>query len=171
MSRFTVLTVRHRPAAVPLRRRFARSLVTVERTTFVGVTADEVADGHTGLYEFVSADGHHVYLHDADLLEVTYKPGPLPSLTTTFLYDREWVPDSLRETPVIVITFGNVRILHWEEDEEALASMATKPETAVFAGQTSLFDWDAPRMFNLLTFALSLMFTADTAEVSMKKAD
>ena len=48
------------------------------------MSVDEVARGRsTGLYEFNTAVGHHVYLHDTDLLTVTYETGPKPRLTTT----------------------------------------------------------------------------------------
>lgn len=137
-------------------------------TSFIGVSDDEVASGITGLYEFTSIEGHHVYLHDTDLVAVTYEPGPVPKLTTTFRWVRKWVPELLGTTPLVVIAFEKVRIIAWEEDDEAVAAVHTNPEAAAAAGQTTLFDWDGDRTFSLSSFTFGLTFTADTAEVTFQ---
>ena len=99
---------------------------------------------------------------------MSYEPGLAPRLTTLFVYEPEWVPDSLKATPAIVLAFDDVRITEWTEDAEALVAMSTDAEAAPSAGQTSLFDWHPPNTFHLETLLLSLTFTAERAEVSVR---
>ena len=140
----------------------------MDRTEFVGVTSDPergVASGNTGLYEFWTDKDEHVYLHDTVLVALTYRPGPLPNLTSAFQYASEWVPEELQGRPVVEISFQNVRVLQWEEDSEALAAMTSNPDAAAAAGQMSLLDWDGVRTFTLVTFAIEVVFTADRVHV------
>ncbi len=75
---------------------------------FVGVSTEcerGVASGGTGLYEFWTAAGEHVYLHDTDLRSFEYFPSGEPSLRLVFEYDSEWTPPELVGRPFVVLSF------------------------------------------------------------------
>lgn len=130
-------------------------------TGFVGVSSDPgrgVLMG-TGPYEFFTDDGARVSLHDADLLEVTWRPDA--TLRLHFVYDREWTPAEVRATPVIELTFSGAQVLRWENEPDP------QPDAL---GQVSAFDWDGRDRFDLSSSTLELSFTADRMTANLLPA-
>ncbi|MBB3728340.1 hypothetical protein [Nonomuraea dietziae] len=120
----------------------------------------------TGLYEFWTAEGAHVYLHDTDFRRLTYQPGRPPVLELEFLYDSQWTPPELAGTPVVVFRFEDARLLEWCEDREGHDYVSTHPHAP--PGQVSCFDWDGSDLFTLDTFTMRLTFRAPRAEVTVR---
>ncbi|GGP07171.1 hypothetical protein LDL08_09600 [Nonomuraea glycinis] len=79
-------------------------------TEFAGVTGDKDrgVTSRSGLYEFWTEKNAHIYLHDTDFTCLTYQPGRPPVLWLEFLYDPQWTPPELSETPVVVFRFEDV---------------------------------------------------------------
>lgn len=116
------------------------------------------------LYAFRLADGRPVQLHECDLRDLSYRPGPPPQLTLRFDYDPEWTPRELEATPTIEMRFLDVRIELWEEDRNAYDDVRTHPE---WAGEVKAFDVGRePDLFVLDTFTLRLAFRARRIEVT-----
>lgn len=129
-------------------------------TEFVGVSTDPrsgVLKG-VGPYEFFTDRGVRVFLHDADFLGVLWLPGATARFY--FVYDSEWTPREAKESPVIELSFSQVRVLLWETDSAAL------PDTE-WHGQVSGFAWDGGDGFDLWTFTLHLSFTAARMEARL----
>lgn len=134
-------------------------------TTFVGVSEDPrrgVQSAGTGLYEFWTDTDVPVRLHDMNFNGLDYRYDPRPTLVLRFRYDEaEWTPPEAVATPVVEMTFDDVRIRCWEEDAEALAD-AEAP-----LGQVSAFDSDEQSEFELLTSSLRLTFSARRVRVRL----
>ena len=82
-------------------------------------------------------DGQPVQLHECNLRDLSYRPGPPPQLTLRFDYDPEWTPRELEATPTIEMRFLDVRIELWEEDRDAYDDVRAHPE---WAGEVKVFD-------------------------------
>jgi len=104
-----------------------------------------------GPYEFFTDKGARVYLHDADLLEVTWKPDA--SLRFRFAYDPDWTPAEATDTPVIDLSFQHVQVLRWETDMQATEQSDSR-------GQVRDFAWDGFDGFAMASYTLNLDFTA-----------
>src|SRR5687768_6830855 len=71
---------------------------------FVGVSQDASRGVQfTGPYEFLTATGVPVHLHDTDFLGLVWRPEMI--LCIYFAYDPEWTPPEARETPVVELIF------------------------------------------------------------------
>jgi hypothetical protein len=137
-------------------------------TRFAGVADDEDRgiNPRGGLYEFLTAAGAHVYLHDTDFRRLAYQPGRPPVLELEFVYDPKWTPPELAGTPVVVFRFEDVRLVEWCEDQEGHDCVSTHPDAPL--GQVSGFDWDGSDLFTLDTFTMLLTFRAPRAEVTVR---
>ncbi|MDP9441418.1 MAG: hypothetical protein M3P34_04405 [Actinomycetota bacterium] len=138
-------------------------------TEFIGVSPDprRGVTRETGLYEFWTGADEHVYLHDTDLVSLLYSPGPpVPTLRAKFRYDDDSVPLELAEKPVVIMDFEDVRVLHWEEDEEALAAVRQNIDAAAAAGQMSDLEWNGDSEFTIVSFTLTLFFTAQRVRLT-----
>ncbi|WP_406312476.1 hypothetical protein OHA77_28400 [Streptosporangium sp. NBC_01639] len=135
---------------------------------FAGVTKDKHLGitSKGGLYEFRTEEGAHIYLHDTDFRRLTYDPGRPPTLELEFVYDPQWTPPELSNTPVVVFRFEDVRLVEWHEDQEGHDSVNAHPDAPL--GQVELFDWDGTNRFTLDTFILRLVFHAPRAAVTMR---
>lgn len=132
---------------------------------FVGTSAEPgrgVLRG-VGLYQFDTADGVPVSLHDTDCIGLDYTPGPHPTLTAKFRYDPDWTPPVLAARPVVVIRFLGAHILAWETD---LDEADTYENPNAVGGQVSNLDWDGHRLFTLDLLTVRVDVTAHTVEVS-----
>ncbi|MFI9561557.1 hypothetical protein [Nonomuraea endophytica] len=127
-------------------------------TEFAGVVTP-----YSGLYEFWTEDGAHIHLHDTDFTHLAYRPGRPPVLELEFVYNPDWTPPELSETPVVNFRFEDVRIVEWHEDQEGHDCVSSNPKAP--PGQVSLFDWDGVDLFTLDAFTLRLVFHARRAAV------
>ncbi|MFG3437834.1 hypothetical protein ACGF0J_11405 [Nonomuraea sp. NPDC047897] len=136
-------------------------------TRFAGVAEDEDrgVTPRTGLYEFWTAEGAHVYLHDTDFRGLTYQPGRPPVLKLEFRYDPQWTPPELAGTPVVDFRFEEVRLVEWYENREGQDCVSTHPDAP--PGQVGCFDWDGSDLFTLDTFTMRLTFRAPRAKVTV----
>lgn len=129
-------------------------------TQFVGFSRepDRGVSAGTGLYEFDTADGVPIYLHDAYCRTLTFSPGGPPTFTLVFEFDPEWVPGQLTD-PTFSMLFSDAVILTWAHD-------GLGPDPAgVPGGQVSEFDWDGARTFTLCLLSEVITFTATKVEV------
>lgn len=134
-------------------------------TDFHGVS-EEPSSGvlpGVGLYDFRTAAGSRIFLHNTDLRFVTHKAEAPASLELVFEYDSAWAPRWMVDPPLVVIHFADVRIAAWEDDP--WARLPDDDRGGNF-GQVYQFDWDGERQFDLRTFATHLTFTASVATVS-----
>ncbi|MFK4087086.1 hypothetical protein ACI2LF_23460 [Kribbella sp. NPDC020789] len=133
-------------------------------TEIIGVTTDprhDVASGGTGLYEFWTADGVPVYLHDTTLVSVELRP-PERSLVLRFDYEPQWTPEAAARTPIVVMQFDEVAISEWTHDPES------DDETpAVVRGQVEDFAHFDGNAFRLTTYQSEIQFTAGRLAVSL----
>jgi hypothetical protein len=139
----------------------------VTACAFVGAHSDPArgVNVDAGLYEFFTADGAHVYLHDTHCLGLSYRPGPQPVLTAEFAYNREWVPPELTGQPVIVLRFLGAHLLSWHTDPD---EANTYRDDSVPGGQVSDLSWDGARTFTLTLLTVTVTLTAHTVEVSTR---
>jgi len=114
-----------------------------------------------GPYEFFTDKGARVYLHDADLLEVTWRSDA--SLRFRFVYDPDWTPAEAKDTPVIELSFQHVQVLRWDTDMQAT-------EQSDFRGQVRDFAWDGFDGFTMASYTLDLDFTAARMSVVLRGA-
>jgi hypothetical protein len=123
-------------------------------TQFDGVTtaAGRGVQKGVGPYEFFTDTGAHVYLHDADLLDVTWNPDA--SLRFRFAYDPDWTPEEAKDTPVIELTFQQVQILRWDTDMQAATGGGD------YLRQVRDFAWDGFDGFAMASYTVNLDFTA-----------
>lgn len=115
------------------------------------------------LYEFQTAGGVWVRLHDMQFLGFDYRVQPA-TLTMRFVYDDpEWTPPDARETPVAVFTFGAVQVWQWENDHDVV-------ETPVEArGQVNHLEPHEPtNVFSLGTMNTTLLFSAARLDVHLE---
>lgn len=119
-------------------------------TRFVGVSAvpGQGVRAGTGPYEFFTSDNVHVFLHDTDFLGIKQENG---SAQFYFQYDPQWLPEGGDGTPVVVLTFDDVRMNQAGLHE----GPASGPE-----GQVDSFDWDGFDGFTLDTGRMRLTFTS-----------
>jgi hypothetical protein len=86
-------------------------------TTFVGVSEDPkrgVLSAGTGLYEFWTDSDVPVRLHDMNFEGLDYRYDPRPTLVLRFRYDEaQWTPPEAIATPVVELTFDDVRVPVW----------------------------------------------------------
>ncbi|NEA32025.1 hypothetical protein [Streptomyces sp. SID13031] len=123
-------------------------------TEIVGVSDDPrhgVASGGSGLYEFWSADGVPVYLHDTTLVSVLWEP-VLRGLGLRFAGDG---------AASVAMRFEGVVILEWSQDNEGLDDAPDE-----VAGQVSEFSYDGGDGFELVTAQSVVGFTATRVSVS-----
>ncbi|WBQ06835.1 hypothetical protein [Kribbella sp. CA-293567] len=121
-------------------------------TEIVGVTDDPrrgIAGGGTGVYEFWTADGVQVYLHDTTLVSVLWEP-VRGKLGFRFEAERD-----------VLIEFEGVVILEWSQDNEGVEGA---PED--LPGQVSDFSYDGWNGFELMTAQSVIGFTARKLVVS-----
>lgn len=134
-------------------------------TTFLGVSDDPTRDlrsAGTGLFEFWTDTDVPVKLHDMRFEGLDYRIDPRPNLVLRFRYDEEeWTPPDAIATPVVEMTFDDVRVRYWEADEEAWADLVA-PQ-----GQVTLFDYIEPAEFELQTDSLGLKFSASRVRVRL----
>ncbi len=132
-------------------------------TVFQGVVLSEVLTGGTGLYEFNTAAGVPVRLHDANFECLEYELRPQPTLLLRFCYDDpRWTPPEAAETPIIVFRFAGVVVEGWEDDPDVIA------DPVELRGAVSLFDYFPPDGFDLQTSTLRLSFRAAGCAVSLQ---
>ncbi|WP_433008617.1 hypothetical protein [Kribbella sp. CA-294648] len=135
-------------------------------TEILGVTDDprhDVASGGTGLYEFRTAGGVPVYLHDTTLTSLEWQP-VLRRLVVRFAYDDpQWTPAEAVDTPVVVMAFDDVVIREWRQDHEDEESAP-----ANVAGQVSDFSYDGGDSFGLVTYQSEISFRAKRLTVSVE---
>jgi len=134
-------------------------------TEIIGVTTDprhDVASGGTGLYEFWTADGVPVYLHDTTLVSVELRP-PERSLVLRFDYDQpQWTPALASRTPIVVMQFDDVVISEWTQDPDS------DDETpADVRGQVANFAHFDGKAFRLTTYQSEIQFTAGRLTVRL----
>lgn len=123
-----------------------------------------MAPGSTGFpYDFRTADGVRVRLHDMPFTSAEHRVWP-PTLTLRFRYDDpDWTPPEAVATPVAVFAFTGVQIWHWEDDHD----LDEVPDDA--RGQVGSFDWYAPtNTFELGTINTTLLFSADRLTVRLE---
>jgi hypothetical protein len=134
-------------------------------TTFVGVSDDPrrgVKSAGNGLYEFWTDTNVPVRLHDMTFEALDYRYDPRPTLVLRFRYDEaEWTPPEAVATPVVEMTFDDVRVRHWEEDAETLADVDAN------WGLVSTFDYDERSEFDLVTYSLRLTFSAQRVRIRL----
>lgn len=119
-------------------------------TRFVGVSTvpGRGVRAVTGPYEFFTSDNVRVFLHDTEFLGIKQENG---SAQFYFQYDPQWLPEGRDGTPVVVLTFYDVRM-----DQARLhEGPASGPE-----GQVDSFDWDGFDGFTLDTGLMRLPFTS-----------
>lgn len=138
-------------------------------TEIIGVTDDPrngVASGGTGLYEFWTADGVPVYLHDTTLIGLEWQP-VRRWLGLRFVYDDpQWTPPAAVRTPIVAMDFEGVVIFEWSQDNEGFEGAP-----AEFAGQVEDFSYDGRDGFELVTAQSVLGFTARRLTVALKSAE
>jgi hypothetical protein len=122
-------------------------------TEFYGVSSvpGRGVQSGVGPYEFFTDKGARVYLHDADLLEVTWRPDA--SLRFRFAYDPDWTPAEATDTPVIELSFQHVQVLRWETEMQATEQIDSR-------GQVRDFAWNGFDGFAMASYTLGLDFTA-----------
>jgi hypothetical protein len=135
------------------------------KTEIVGVTTDprhDVASGGTGLYEFWTAGGVPVYLHDTTLVSIELRP-PERRLIVRFDYGSpQWTPPEAAQTPIIVMQFDEVTISEWTQDSEA------DDETPVEVnGQVEDFAHFNGNAFRLTTYQSEVQFSAGRLAVTL----
>lgn len=130
---------------------------TVAFTGFAAVDPD--------LYEFDTAAGYRVYLHDARCLAVTLTPsGSRPTqLELRFAVDNLRGPEvEPLSSAVVTLTFGDARILAWDGDP----SMPNEP-----GGQVSSVEQHRPGWFHVCLLNDAIDFRARSCAVSVAPAD
>ncbi|MER7503640.1 hypothetical protein AB0L05_15510 [Nonomuraea pusilla] len=134
----------------------------------IGVTKDPErgVTAKSGLYEFFTEAGGHVYLHDMSFTRLTYQPGRPPVLELQFVYHPGWTPPELSATPVVTFGFEDVRVVEWREDLEGHGCVAANPDAP--PGQVDYFDWDGTDLFTLDSFTLHLAFQASRLVVATR---
>jgi hypothetical protein len=135
------------------------------RCRFAGVSTEAwrgVQPG-AGLYDFWTADGAHVRLHEADCTGLTYTPGPRPTVIARFTFPAEWVPVGLEQRPVVVIRFHEAHVLAWETDADEEETYA---DPGAQGGQVSILDWDGHRLFTLDLLTVRVELTAQAVDVT-----
>lgn len=132
-----------------------------QRTTeFVGVSSEPGRDiEDSGLYEFFTNTGVHIYLHDTDFLGIVWQPKA--TMCLYFSYDEDWTPPEAQDTPVVELVFSDVQVLQWETDLGALSG--DEP----FLGEVSAFDWDGNEGFDLSAYNFALSFSARRVQVRL----
>ncbi|MBB2912591.1 hypothetical protein FHS43_003874 [Streptosporangium becharense] len=137
-------------------------------TEFTDVTTDKDrgVTPRTGLYEFWTDEGAHVYLHDTDFSYLTYQPGRPPMLELEFVHDPWWAPPELATMPVVVFRFEDVRIIEWCENQEGHDCVTARPDAP--PGQVDCFDWDGNDLPVLDIFTLRLTFRASRVAVAVR---
>jgi hypothetical protein len=135
------------------------------RTEIFGVTTDprhDVASGGTGLYEFWTAGGVPVYLHDTTLVSIELRP-PDRRLIVRFDYSNsQLTPPEAARTPIIVMQFDEVTISEWTQDSEADAGTPAEVN-----GQVEDFAHFNGNEFRLTTYQSEVQFTAGRLAVTL----
>jgi hypothetical protein len=135
------------------------------RAEITGVTTDprhNLASSGTGLYEFWTAGGVPVYLHDTGLISVELRPIDR-ILTLQFEYnDPRSTPPEAIPMPVVVMRFEEVTIREWEHDA---SDGGDGPPTEV-DGQVGDFEYDDGETFRLTTYSFAVEFTASRLTIT-----
>jgi hypothetical protein len=112
-------------------------------------------DGQTpwvgALYEFWTASGQYVYLHEMTCVDMSYQP-----LSRRLVLTFECVASDLMPPSVVVLSFDDAEIYQWETDFSGTEWTASEPRVR---GQVSGLDcWgDPPDSGNLgVSFHLGL---------------
>lgn len=135
-------------------------------TTFHGVSSHRgmgikpLESLGTGLYEFFTADGDHVYLHGMDFVGFQYVEGHEPGLVVTFSYTGGVRPQGFAG-PTVEFTFEDVRLLDCEDDLD-------EPVGRPAPGQTHLFEYRSDGIFCLTTLYVQLNFSARSCSVATR---
>jgi hypothetical protein len=134
-------------------------------TEIVGISTDprhNVTSGGAGLYEFWTAGGVPVYLHDTTLISMELRPRDRRFVVRFDYSDPQWTPPAASQTPIIVMEFEEVTILEWIQDSDG-----GEDAPADVNGQVSDFAHFSPNAFQLTTYQSDIRFTAGKLTVTL----
>ncbi|RHA37745.1 hypothetical protein D1825_16010 [Cellulomonas rhizosphaerae] len=118
------------------------------------------------LYEFQTEAGMWVRLHDMRFIGFDYQV-QIPTLTLRFVYDDpQWTPPEARATPVAVLSFREVLVHAWEDDDDLLGTPIE------VRGQVGALDYlSSSNEFSLNTVNTRLRFSARSLEVHLEPVE
>ncbi|GID46642.1 hypothetical protein Aca07nite_39170 [Actinoplanes capillaceus] len=126
------------------------------------------ADGDVDLYEFTTASGLRVFLHDLACVDIQYRP-----LTRELILTFDDPPAGDDPAITVNLAFSNAEILQWERVNGEPVEQTVVDEHPRVRGQVSgLSAYGRPNpaftgvMFELVLLDLSIAFVTETVTVT-----